>query len=71
MGEEITPMVTGAGRKRCRSISRLASSSPGLFRAAISASFSPTCRRASPAITTSRHGVILPWSGTRVPMVRI
>ena len=59
---------TGGAR---RSSSRTLGSALGFLLAKSAASSSLALTRASPEKTTKRHGVSLPWSGTREAMVRI
>ena len=52
-------------------ISISAAGADGFFFANTCAMTSPARARASPSNTMKRHGVSLPWSGTRAPMVRM
>src|SRR6516165_4147287 len=66
-----TAMTSGASVNRFFSTSVSAAVACGFFCANTFAMISPARRRASPSNTMNRHGVSLPWSGTRAPMVNM
>src|SRR4030088_217879 len=66
-----TAITSGASISRRFSTSTSAARADGGFRLNTLAMISPARTRASPSNTMKRHGVSLPWSGTRAPMVRM
>ena len=68
---EVTATTMGARWKRSRSTSTSSSNASGFSVLNASARTSPNAARDSPLMTTKRHGPSLPWSGTRMPVLRI
>ena len=64
-----TAITSGARASRVRSYAICSGLASGYLATKAVAIASPAFRRASPSNTTKRHGVSLPWSGTREAMV--